>query len=386
MKLQIKKQWLLLCVLLLPAWSLQAQNIQLHNPSFESTPMDGVPPQGWQDCGFPGETPPDVHPITDTVYNSWGVTQKPYHGKTYLGMVVRDNETWEKVSQRLDKPLEAGHCYEFSIYLCRSPLYRSTSRLTNQLSNYTTPIKLRIWGGVGACARTELLAESILVKNTRWLRFDFSFHPTQNLYYITFEAFYNTPVLFPYNGNILVDNASAIVEVPCEEEIPVIAELPPPPPEKRNKDDHNTGTGTTTPPPPEEDKGSGAFSKLDATQLKAGETLRIENLYFLADSSNFTPESVPVLEDVYNFLKQNPKVVVEIGGHTNSIPPHYYCDKLSTARAKAVADYLIAKGIEPERVKYKGYGKRKPIATNETPEGRKKNQRVEIKILSTGTE
>ena len=176
------------------------------------------------------------------------------------------------------------------------------------------------------------------------------------------------------------------MEVPCEEEIPLIAEVPPPPPDPTPKNDEQTSTSTPPPPPPKKDTNTGTFSQLDATKLKEGETLRIENLYFLADSSNFTPESVPVLEDVYNFLKQNPKVVVEIGGHTNSIPPHSYCDRLSTARAKAVADYLINKGIEPSRVKYKGYGKRKPVANNDTPEGRKKNQRVEIKILSTGNE
>ncbi|RMD97408.1 MAG: OmpA family protein, partial [Bacteroidetes bacterium] len=56
--------------------------------------------------------------------------------------------------------------------------------------------------------------------------------------------------------------------------------------------------------------------------------------------------------------------------------------KLSTERAKAVADYLILKGIDPERLKYKGYGKRQPIDTNRTAAGRKRNQRVEIKILS----
>ena len=71
-----------------------------------------------------------------------------------------------------------------------------------------------------------------------------------------------------------------------------------------------------------------------------------------------------------------------VGGHTNGIPPHDYCDKLSTARAEAVAKYLIQKGIEDERIQFKGYGKRKPIASNNSEEGRKRNQRVEIKIIS----
>ncbi len=361
-----------------------AQNIQLTNPSFEDTPAEGTPPSGWLDCGFENESAPDVHP--DFIYR---VTKEPYHGNSYLGMVTRDNETWERVSQRLSAPLEAGKCYEFSIYLARSAVYISKSAKARNTEhrdvdvNYTTPIKLRIWGGVGPCARTQLLAESNIIKNTRWLRFDFRFNPDYTLSYITLEAFYNTPVLFPYNGNILLDNASAIVEVPCEEEIPVIAELPTPPPPPSNEEVLLPKDGNQQQPKP---KQTGAFSSLKAEDLRPGITLPIDKLYFMADSSNFTPESVPALEDIYLFLKENPKVIIEIGGHTNGIPPHDYCDRLSTARARAVANYLITKGIEARRVKYKGYGKRKPIATNKTPEGRKKNQRVEITILSTGSQ
>lgn len=65
------------------------------------------------------------------------------------------------------------------------------------------------------------------------------------------------------------------------------------------------------------------------------------------------------------------------------MPSDAYCQRLSTARAKEVAEYLIKKGIQRDRVKYKGYGKSQPIASDKTATGRKKNQRVEIKILST---
>jgi outer membrane protein OmpA-like peptidoglycan-associated protein len=78
----------------------------------------------------------------------------------------------------------------------------------------------------------------------------------------------------------------------------------------------------------------------------------------------------------------NEDVVIEVGGHTNSLPADEYCDRLSTARAKAVVEYLIEKGVDPGKVQFKGYGKKKPIADNKTRFGREKNQRVEIKILS----
>jgi len=79
----------------------------------------------------------------------------------------------------------------------------------------------------------------------------------------------------------------------------------------------------------------------------------------------------------------NPDVKVEIGGHTNSTPPSWFCDDLSQNRARSVAAYLKEKGIDEHRLQAKGYGKRLPLTSNKTKEGRVKNQRVEIKILST---
>jgi outer membrane protein OmpA-like peptidoglycan-associated protein len=131
-------------------------------------------------------------------------------------------------------------------------------------------------------------------------------------------------------------------------------------------------------------EGEQAFTSLDVSSIKVGQVLQIENIYFLADSVEMTPNSRPVLDEVFQFLTQNEKIVVEIGGHTNNIPPDEYCNWLSDLRAKNIAEYLIKRGIESPRVSYQGYGKRFPIASNDTAEGRRKNQRVELKILSIG--
>jgi len=120
---------------------------------------------------------------------------------------------------------------------------------------------------------------------------------------------------------------------------------------------------------------------LVAEEINEGQKIQMEALQFEADSTNLNPELYPVLNEVYDFLKENQNVVIEIGGHTNDLPPPDYCDRISTARAKSAAEYLIKRGIPAVRVKYKGYGKRQPIASNDTPEGRRKNQRVEIKVL-----
>ncbi len=122
--------------------------------------------------------------------------------------------------------------------------------------------------------------------------------------------------------------------------------------------------------------------QLDLANIEVGQTLKVNQLFFQADSSSITTDFEPVLNEIYGFLKSNPSVVIEIGGHTNNQPPKEVCYRLSTARAKNIAEFLYRKGINADRISYKGYGKDKPIASNASLAGRNKNQRVEIKILS----
>ena len=136
------------------------------------------------------------------------------------------------------------------------------------------------------------------------------------------------------------------------------------------------------PPTPELKKDEVTIKGLKKKELKVGQTIRIEQIQFKANEAILTNESLPTLDEISNFLKVYPDVVVEIGGHTNNHPTHEICDKLSRERAEAVKEYLIKNGIRNERLSPKGYGKRNPIASNKTLAGRKKNQRVEIKILA----
>ncbi len=124
------------------------------------------------------------------------------------------------------------------------------------------------------------------------------------------------------------------------------------------------------------------LKSLDISKITLGQTIRVDKLYFDADSSTIESASNVVLDEIYDFLSANQNVIIEIGGHTNSLPEDEYCDRLSTERARNVAQYLYQKGIPESRITYKGYGKRQPIASNATVEGRKRNQRVEIKITS----
>ncbi len=379
---------LLLCSLLLLAGlsvvSAQDGVVQLSNPSFEDMPRHSHAPRSWTDCGFPGESPPDIQP--DYTFQ---VNKLPVNGISYLGMVVRDNDTWESVAQQLSQPLQAGQCYEFTMYLARSTTYVSQSRISNEIANYVTPAKLRIWGGFGLCDKRFLLAESQLVSNTDWRRYGFKFEPDAGYTHVVFEVFYKTPTLFPYNGNILMDHCSDITPIPCDTDVsdePVDTE-----PIAQTTPRNAPTQPTTTPvvaqpnsPNPTPTEPEPTLAGVRRSDLTTGQTIRIENLQFEADSSRILDNSMPALEELQEFLIKNQDVVVEIGGHTNGWADRSYAERLSRARAEAVARFLTSRGVDGGRVQYRGYGKSQPIDTNATPEGRQRNQRVEIKILSLG--
>lgn len=360
----------------------QTDTIYLTNPSFEDFPQPGHPPRGWTDCGWKSESPPDTHPA-----GNFEVVKPAFDGATYLGMVVRDNETWESVSQRLSQPMKAGNCYSFTIMLARSELYVSVSQARGEDANYTTPVKLKIYGGLNACGRNEIIGETKEIVNHRWVEYKFKFEPSENFSYITLEVFYKTPTLFPYNGNVLLDKASSIAPVPCDEPLVTNEEIPEPapkpvPPKPQPPKPEPKKTDPVAPKSTPDPKKDVTLAGVERAELKEGQVIQLKNVYFRADSTNITVDSYEALNNIYDFLNSNKDVIIEIGGHTNSRPNHDYADNLSNERAKSVMTYLVNKGIEARRIKYKGYGKRNPISTNSTPEGRRLNQRVEIKILN----
>ncbi len=386
------------------AVSAQDQVFTLANPSFEEIPHKGgnskydIGISGWYDCGklmFPNETPPDIHPV-----DFWEVTHKASHGNTYLGLVIRDNDSWESVSQRLTGGMiEANKCYEFNIDLARAPKYISGSKITKQIENYNRPAVLRIWGGTGVCGQQELLGESEAVTNANWETYNFKFEPGKNLNYITIEAFYRVPVLIPYNGHLLLDNAGEIRMIPCDD-TPLLAAAEKLPEAKTSDTKKVTATKPKPSPARAEPAPSQSAAELAVEDprtpkrekllkelekpLTEGQIIRVHSIYFQADSSTIMAESMQALEEIYEFLKMNKNVIIEIGGHTNTVPSSQICNQLSTARARAVALTLVRKGISPNRVQYRGYGKSNPIIRNDKYDfdARQKNQRVEIKILS----
>ena len=88
------------------------------------------------------------------------------------------------------------------------------------------------------------------------------------------------------------------------------------------------------------------------------------------------------LDNLVKIMNDNPKLKIEINGHTDNVGTRTYNQKLSQDRAEAVVNYLLSKKIAKNRMTFKGYAFDEPIDTNDTPEGRAQNRRVEFKILS----
>ncbi len=118
--------------------------------------------------------------------------------------------------------------------------------------------------------------------------------------------------------------------------------------------------------------------------LKKDQVVRINNVFFKDKTAEITQESYPELNRFYQFLKLNKKVIIEIDGHTDNQGVAEENQKLSEARAKAIYDFLISKGIKEKRLTYKGFGQSRPIAFNSTETGRARNRRIEFVIISTG--
>jgi outer membrane protein OmpA-like peptidoglycan-associated protein len=127
---------------------------------------------------------------------------------------------------------------------------------------------------------------------------------------------------------------------------PVVAQAPPPPP----------------PPPPAKKK------------------IVLRGVNFDFDKATIRPDAARILDEAVETLRAEPDVDVLIVGHTDSVGSESYNLRLSERRARAVRDYLVRKGISAARLRVKGMGEAEPVASNDTPEGRAQNRRVELLV------
>jgi outer membrane protein OmpA-like peptidoglycan-associated protein len=126
------------------------------------------------------------------------------------------------------------------------------------------------------------------------------------------------------------------------------------------------------------------LSDLQAKQTERGILIRMTDVLFETGKSNLSLEVMRSVDKLTEFLEKHPNRYVLIEGHTDSIGGDELNLALSQKRADAVKERLVAKGVAEKRTTTRGYGKKYPLASNETPAGRQQNRRVEVIILNEG--
>jgi outer membrane protein OmpA-like peptidoglycan-associated protein len=120
--------------------------------------------------------------------------------------------------------------------------------------------------------------------------------------------------------------------------------------------------------------------KVPLQKITIGGMVTLNNVFFDTNKFDLLPESKVELQQLISFLQKNPKVAIEISGHTDNVGEDRKNMLLSENRAKAVYSYLIANKINASRLTYKGYGETRPAGENDTEEGRQRNRRTEFSI------
>jgi outer membrane protein OmpA-like peptidoglycan-associated protein len=116
--------------------------------------------------------------------------------------------------------------------------------------------------------------------------------------------------------------------------------------------------------------------------LEADATVVLKNIFFDVNRYELKPESFIELDNVVKLLKENPSLKIRINGHTDNTGKPEDNLKLSNNRSNAVIQYLTAKGIDPKRLSFHGYGSTQPLADNATEAGRAMNRRTEMKVVN----
>ena len=114
---------------------------------------------------------------------------------------------------------------------------------------------------------------------------------------------------------------------------------------------------------------------------REGDLVSIDGIYFATGQSELLQQSFRQLSRLKELLEAHPNMRIELRGHTDDRGTVDFNQRLSEARAKAVADYLVSHGIQASRIEWNGYGKSQPVDSNDTEEGRQRNRRVEYRVL-----
>jgi len=140
--------------------------------------------------------------------------------------------------------------------------------------------------------------------------------------------------------------------------------------------------GCAVPPPPPPCKTPAPGERVSLAGCGTGDIIVLRGVTFEYDQARLTANARTILDNVAEELVANPGIRVELSGHTDSRGAEAYNQRLSEARAQSVLEYLEGKGVDATRMSAIGVGEAKPVADNETEEGRELNRRVELQVTA----
>ena len=335
------------------------------NPGFEKY---SATPIGWFYKGkhftevmkywnSPTAASPDIFGPKVRVPSQWSQKgfgqQDPKEGKSMVGITAYGCEHGkphcrEYIQIQLSEPLVIGQNYYVEFYTSSLP----RSLKINRLGAYFSEKEIKIPTDKPLDLVPQVFADRILEAAGSWTKVSGSFQAQSEAEYLilgNFSPDSTTQIRTPGNNqlnfayyyldDILVRKKKPIIEVPVKED------------------------------------------DLSRISLEEGKVIQLKNIFFDTDKAELLPRSNVELRKLLKLMRDNPNMVIEIAGHTDSMGEFNYNISLSLRRAMAVASFLNSNGISKDRTLYTGYGSTRPVAPNDTDQGRQQNRRVEFLIV-----
>jgi outer membrane protein OmpA-like peptidoglycan-associated protein len=291
-------------------------------------------PYSWAEKGFGEQTP----------HSGEGMA-----GLTLYGCTGGKPHCREYIQVQMIEPLVPGQEYEVEIWVSHLP----RSLMINNLGAFFSPQKISIKTDELLPLKPQVYASGILnAAPDRWIKVNGKFKATDASDHLIIGNFFpdEQTAIYTHREDCFRYAYYYIDDVSVKKVPPIL------------------------PIPVDEDD-------LSRISLEEGKVVQLKNIYFEFDKWDLHPRSFVELRKLLKIMQDNPSMIIQINGHTDIKGSHNYNLYLSRKRAKAVATFLNEQGIARYRTLYKGYGSAKPIATNETDEGRQLNRRVEFVIV-----
>lgn len=336
------------------------------NPGFERW---AGPPVGWSYRGaYFGQvmkywfsvttSSPDAYGPSVRVPRDWADkgfgNQQPHGGKSMAGLTLfgctnGKPHCREYIEIQLAEPLVVGQAYAFECWVAHLP----KSLQINNIGAFLSETRVERKTDEIVLLEPQVRAKSVLAApDGKWVKVSGQFKAENEAEYLLIGNFYddaNTENLayrddcFNY-AYYYVDDVS-------------LKKIPPFLPVPVKSDD------------------------LSRQPLEAGATIRLKNIYFEFDKDELMPRSFVELNKLLKIMQDNPRMIIEIAGHTDDLGNDAYNLDLSRRRAKSVMQFLLENKIPATRLRSRGEGEAKPVATNTTDEGRAQNRRVEFLVV-----